>query len=68
MCWGSPRMCAIGLAGVGLRRFEVMSETGLVALPEPVHRTGRQGQVRLLYVGRLIRTKGARDAIRAWAC
>ena len=53
------------LAGVGLRRFEVMSETGLVALPDPVHRGGRQGQVRLLYVGRLIRTKGARDAIRA---
>lgn len=53
------------LAGTGLRRFEVMSDTGLVTLPEPVDRAGRQGQVRLLYVGRLVRTKGARDAIRA---
>jgi glycosyltransferase involved in cell wall biosynthesis len=53
------------LAGVGLRRLEVMSDTGLVTLPEPVDRAGRQGQVRLLYVGRLVRTKGVRDAIRA---
>ena len=41
------------LAGADLRRFEVMSDTGLVTLPrEPVNRAGRQGQVRLLYVGR----------------
>lgn len=65
--------CVLGIApymrdrleGVGVRRFEVMSETGLVTLPDPVDRSGRQGPVRLLYVGRLVRTKGARDAIRA---
>ena len=53
------------LAGITLRRFEIMSETGIDRLPEPIDRTDRQGNVRLLFVGRLIRTKGARDAIRA---
>jgi len=53
------------LARTPVRRFEVMSETGIERLPAPVDRTGRQGEVRLLFVGRLIRTKGARDAIRA---
>jgi glycosyltransferase involved in cell wall biosynthesis len=53
------------LSAAGVRRFEVMSETGLVSLPEQVNRARRQGPVRLLYVGRLVRTKGARDAIRA---
>jgi glycosyltransferase involved in cell wall biosynthesis len=46
-----------------LQRFEVMSETGLEELPGAVSREGREGLVRLLFVGRLIRTKGARDAI-----
>lgn len=53
------------LAGIGVRKFAIMSETGLVTLPPPVNRAGRRGEVRLLYVGRLVRTKGARDAIRA---
>jgi glycosyltransferase involved in cell wall biosynthesis len=65
--------CIIGIApyvrdfleGLSIRRFEVMSETGIERLPEPVDRSSRSGQVRLLYVGRLVRTKGARDAVRA---
>ncbi|WP_293907912.1 glycosyltransferase family 4 protein [Phenylobacterium sp.] len=65
--------CVLGIAeyvrdlleGLDLRRFEVMSETGLDSIPDPVDRTGRKGTVRLLYVGRLIRTKGARDILRA---
>ena len=65
--------CVLGIAPyvreclgpIGIRRFEVMSETGLVTLPQQVDRTGLRGEVRLLYVGRLVRTKGARDAIRA---
>ena len=48
-------------------RFEVMSDTGIVSLPESTDRRGRHGQVRLLYVGRIVRTKGLRDAIRALA-
>lgn len=67
--------CVIGIApyvgglvaGAGVRRFEVMSDTGIERLPEPVDRTGRHGEVRLLFTGRLVRTKGARDAIRALA-
>jgi hypothetical protein len=53
------------LSGLDLRRLEIMSETGLEQLPESVDRRGRSGEVRLLFVGRLVRTKGAQDAIRA---
>jgi len=53
------------LGDLDIRRFEVMSDSGLERLPEPADRTGRPGPVRLLYVGRLVRTKGVRDAIRA---
>ena len=55
------------LAGRSIRRFEFMSETGIERLPGPVERATGGREVRLLYVGRLVRTKGARDAIRAMA-
>jgi glycosyltransferase involved in cell wall biosynthesis len=66
--------CVLGIApyvrdlldGVPIRQFKVMSETGLDHLPDPVDRTGRSNSIlRLLFVGRLVPTKGARDAIRA---
>lgn len=65
--------CVIGIApyvrdilgGLDLRRFEVMSDTGLAALPVISDRPEVTEQVRLLYVGRVVRTKGLRDAIRA---
>ena len=65
--------CVIGIAPYvsnflkdrPIRRFAIMSETGIERLPEPVDRSTREDPVRLLYVGRLVRTKGARDAIRA---
>ncbi len=47
---------------------EFMSETGVTQLPPP-RRVARQdaSRLRLLFVGRVIRTKGVRDAIRALA-
>ena len=67
--------CVLGIApyvkdfldGIRLQRFETMNDSGIEAVPELVDRTGRHGDVRLLFVGRLVRTKGARDAIRALA-
>jgi glycosyltransferase involved in cell wall biosynthesis len=53
------------LADINLRRFEIMSETGLTELPEAGDARPADGTVRLLYVGRVVRTKGLRDAVRA---
>ncbi len=65
------------LADIPLRRFEVISDTGIERMPETAGRSGqsgcpgrsdgsgRSGEVRLLFVGRLVRSKGVRDAIRA---
>ena len=55
------------LAGIVLQRYEEMSETGLEHLPAIVDRANREGEIRFLFVGRIIRTKGARDVIRALA-
>jgi glycosyltransferase involved in cell wall biosynthesis len=56
------------LSAVPIRRFELLSETGVERLPEPpAPRSDAPGVLRLLYVGRLVRTKGLRDAIRALA-
>jgi glycosyltransferase involved in cell wall biosynthesis len=53
------------LAGIDVKRFEMMSDTGLERLPAATLRPDRGHPIRLLFVGRLVPTKGARDAIRA---
>lgn len=53
------------LAAVPVQRLEISSETALVSLPEAQERIGRTGQVRVLFVGRLVRSKGIRDLIGA---
>lgn len=53
------------LSGLRLRRFEIMSETAVEQVHDPVDRAERAGPVRLLHVGRIVRTKGLRDVIRA---
>lgn len=55
------------LADVPLRRFEPILELGIDALAPEHPRDAVPGQLRLLHVGRGIRTKGLRDAIRALA-
>jgi glycosyltransferase involved in cell wall biosynthesis len=65
--------CVIGIAPYvrdvlnnrSLHCFEIMSETGLEKLPDPIDRSARHGPLKLLFVGRLVRTKGARDIIEA---
>jgi glycosyltransferase involved in cell wall biosynthesis len=67
--------CVVGIApyvrellgDLRLRRFETLSDVAVQAVRPATPRVGRVGPVRLLHVGRLVRTKGARDAIRAMA-
>jgi len=56
------------LQDVASQEIELMSETGITQLP-PSHDSARKssGQLRLLFVGRVIRSKGTRDAVRAMA-
>jgi glycosyltransferase involved in cell wall biosynthesis len=55
------------LSVVQPRRFEVISELGIDGLAPQHQRESRPGKLRMLHVGRGVRTKGLRDAIRAIA-
>ena len=53
---------------IPLKRFEVMSECGIDALaPASLRARSEPGCLKLLHVGRGVRTKGLRDVIRALA-
>jgi len=53
------------LTDVPVSRFQVMSETGLVSLPPLSVRSTPAAPLRLLFVGRLVATKGPRFVIEA---
>lgn len=55
------------LAGLPLARFETVLELGIDDLAPETLRTAVPGQLRLLHVGRTVRTKGQRDVVRALA-
>jgi len=56
------------MADIPLQRFEVMSELGIEALVSASERAlPEPGCLRLLHIGRGVRTKGLRDVIRALA-
>jgi glycosyltransferase involved in cell wall biosynthesis len=55
------------LGDIPLRRFEPVLELGIADIPPWMERTPRPGRLRLLHVGRAVRTKGLRDAVRALA-
>lgn len=53
------------LHDIPMKRFEPVLELGIADLPPLPERTGRKDTLRLLHVGRGVRTKGLRDVIRA---
>lgn len=54
-------------AGLGQVPFQAVLERGQGDLPPENHRQAKVGQLRLLHVGRAVRTKGLRDTVRAMA-
>ena len=55
------------LAAIDLKRFEPVLELGIDAPGPDITRTPDPDQLRLLHVGRGVRTKGLRDVVRALA-
>jgi glycosyltransferase involved in cell wall biosynthesis len=58
---------ADALAAVPMRRFEVLLERSHQGRAPDVERQGETGRLELLHVGRVVRTKGLRDMVRAMA-
>lgn len=53
------------LSHLPIQRFETMSELGVYDLPKERRYTASGDGLKLVHVGRVIRTKGLRDAVRA---
>lgn len=53
------------LDSIPLRSFQTMNDTGIDELPPTAPGSDRVEGVRFLFVGRVIRTKGVRDVVRA---
>lgn len=67
--------CVLGIAhyvkellgDIPVQDFRVLSDIGVETLPSAAPGSDRTSGIKLLFVGRVIRTKGVRDAIRALA-
>ena len=55
------------LVAIPLQRFEPVLELGIDSVAPMRARQSRRGQLRVLHVGRAVRTKGLRDVVRALA-
>ena len=55
------------LADIPLQRFEPVLELGIDDVAPPRPRSQVRGQLKVLHVGRAVRTKGLRDSVRALA-
>lgn len=55
------------LADIPMRRFEPVLELGIDGVAVDARRTQVAGEMRVLHVGRGVRTKGLRDVVRAMA-
>ena len=60
-------LCCAAMAKLRVKHYEVLCEVGVeVRFSGPQRLRQRQaGELRLLHVGRAVRTKGLRDAVRA---
>ena len=65
MVLGIAPYVADHLADAPVRELVTLNETALPELPRLEPRLPHGGPLRLLHVGRLVRTKGARDVVRA---
>lgn len=55
------------LASLKVKRFDAFLRQGVTKVMPPLDRIGFPGELKLLHVGRVVRTKGLRDSIRALA-
>ncbi len=60
----APYMCD-ALASISLKRFECLLELGIEQAPAPRPEATPRDGLKLLHVGRAVRTKGLRDVVRA---
>ncbi|WP_299471905.1 glycosyltransferase family 4 protein [uncultured Roseibium sp.] len=55
------------MSAAPIRKFEPFLTIGLDEVPDPITRTRKPGELTMLSVGRVTRTKGLRDSVRALA-
>jgi glycosyltransferase involved in cell wall biosynthesis len=64
---GSAPYIREALSNIPLQRYETILEAGAEPAFAPVEKSRRPGELKLVHVGRGVRTKGLRDVVRALA-